>query len=74
MSGDLVSLQLLVVSAAAAERELWRAGANFTSVPVKVTEASDASLISPSAAPKRSTRPPSRRRENAWSLWRRIHR
>jgi DNA-binding NarL/FixJ family response regulator len=42
MSGDLVSLQLLVVSAAAAERELWRAGANFTSVPVKVTEASDA--------------------------------
>ena len=35
MSGDLVSLQIIVISAGAAEDELWRQGAGLASVPVE---------------------------------------
>lgn len=36
MSGDLVSLQMVAVLAAAAEQELWRQGAGLSSVPVEL--------------------------------------
>jgi len=36
MSGDLVSLQMIAVLAAAAEQELWRQGAGLSSVPVEL--------------------------------------
>ena len=35
MSGDLVSLQIVAISAVAAEVELWRQGAGLSSVPVE---------------------------------------
>lgn len=36
MSGDLVSLQMVAVLAAATEQELWRQGAGLSSVPVEL--------------------------------------
>ncbi len=42
MGGELVSLRILVVSAAQAERELWREGAGMLAVPIEIAEASDA--------------------------------
>jgi DNA-binding NtrC family response regulator len=46
MSGDLVSLSMLVVSATRADRELWRKGASLASVPIEIAEASDAASAS----------------------------
>src|SRR5665647_2929388 len=43
MSGDLVSLQMVAVVAAAAEQELWRHGAGLSSVPVELSSHSAAS-------------------------------
>jgi CheY-like chemotaxis protein len=37
MSGDLVSLRMIAVLAAAAEHELWRQGAGLSSVPVELS-------------------------------------
>jgi DNA-binding NtrC family response regulator len=46
MSDDFVSLRMLVVSATAAERELWRNGASMASTAIEVAEASDAASAS----------------------------
>jgi CheY-like chemotaxis protein len=46
MSGDLISLRMLVVSATQAERELWRQGASLAPVPIEIAEASDAASAS----------------------------
>jgi DNA-binding NtrC family response regulator len=46
MSGDLVSLRMMVVSATAAERELWCNGASMASTPIEITEANDAASAS----------------------------
>lgn len=41
MSGDFISLRMLVVSGASADRDLWRQGAALGSVPIEIAEASD---------------------------------
>jgi CheY-like chemotaxis protein len=42
MTGDLVSLRVLIVSAAMADRDTWRMGAGAMSVPIDVVEAGNA--------------------------------
>jgi DNA-binding NtrC family response regulator len=46
MSEDFVSLRMMVVSATAAERELWRNGASMASAAIEIAEASDAASAS----------------------------
>src|SRR5690348_3878016 len=41
MTGDLVSLRVLIVSGAMADRDTWRMGAGAMSVPIDVVEASN---------------------------------
>jgi CheY-like chemotaxis protein len=41
MTGDLVSLRVLIVSAAMADRDTWRMGAGAMSVPIDLIEASN---------------------------------
>jgi CheY-like chemotaxis protein len=41
MSGDIISLKLLIVFRSSTGRELLRSGASLTSVPVEITEADD---------------------------------
>lgn len=41
MSGDFISLRMLVVSGASAERNLWRQGAALGSIPIEILEAND---------------------------------
>jgi CheY-like chemotaxis protein len=47
MSGELISLRLLVVFRAASERELLRRGAGLASVPTEVIEANSAATAKP---------------------------
>ena len=39
MASDLVSLRMLVISGARPERDLWRRGAGFASIPIEFMEA-----------------------------------
>lgn len=41
MSGDFISLRMLVVSGASTDRDLWRQGAALGSVPIEIQEAAD---------------------------------
>ncbi len=53
MSDDIISLHMLVVSAVAAERELWSKGASLAPVPIEFAEASDAASACTMLARKR---------------------